>query len=65
MLIHKLSHAAYLRRIVEKRGAENIIHVGARAFVKDELSFLNRDITSKSISDKDIREGYGPKLVGN
>ena len=32
---NKLSHAAYLRRIVEKRGAENIIHVGARAFVKD------------------------------
>ena len=29
----KLSHAAYLRRIVEKRGAENIIHVGARAYV--------------------------------
>jgi len=29
----KLSHAAYLRRIVEKRGSENIVHVGARAFV--------------------------------
>ena len=29
----KLSHAAYLRRIVEKRGAENLIHVGARAYV--------------------------------
>jgi len=26
----KLSHAAYLRRIVEKRGSENIVHVGAR-----------------------------------
>ena len=25
----KLSHAAYLRRIVEKQGSENIIHVGA------------------------------------
>ena len=24
----KLSHAAYLRRIVEERGPENIIHVG-------------------------------------
>jgi len=29
----KLSHAAYLRRLVEKRGSENIVHVGARAFV--------------------------------
>ena len=58
----KLSHAAYLRRIVEKCGAENIIHVGARAFVKDELSFLTEH-NIKIISDKDIREGYGPKLV--
>ena len=38
----KLSHAAYLRRIVEKRGAENIIHVGARAYVKEELEFLKK-----------------------
>ncbi len=59
---NKLSHAAYLRRIVEKRGAENIIHVGARAFVKDELSFLTEH-NIKIISDKDIRKGYGPKLV--
>ncbi len=59
---NKLSHAAYLRRIVEKCGAENIIHVGARAFVKDELSFLTEH-NIKIISDKDIREGYGPKLV--
>jgi agmatinase (EC 3.5.3.11) len=36
----KLSHASYLRRIVEERGAENILHVGARAFVKEELEFL-------------------------
>ena len=59
---NKLSHAAYLRRIVEKRGAENIIHVGDRAFVKDELSFLTEH-NIKIISDKDIRKGYGPKLV--
>ena len=39
----KLSHAAYLRRIVEKRGAENIIHVGARAYVKEELEFLKEN----------------------
>ena len=37
----KLSHASYLRRIVEEQGnAENILHVGARAFVKEELEFL-------------------------
>jgi agmatinase len=58
----KQSHAAYLRRIVEKRGAENIIHVGARAFVKEELAFLTEN-KIKTISDKDIRDGNGPKLV--
>ncbi len=58
----KLSHAAYLRRIVEKRGAENVIHVGARAFVKEELEFLNEH-KIKTISDKEVREGKGPKLI--
>ena len=58
----KLSHAAYLRRIVEKRGAENVIHVGARAFVKEELEFLNEH-KIKTISDKEVREGNGPKLI--
>ena len=58
----KLSHAAYLRRIVEQRGANNIVHVGARAFVKEELAFLTEH-KIKTISDKDIRDGNGPKLV--
>ncbi len=58
----KLSHAAYLRRIVEERGSENIVHVGARAFVKEELEFLKEyDITT--VSDKEIRNGSGPKLL--
>ncbi len=58
----KLSHASYLRRIVEKRGAENIVHIGARAFVKEELTFLIEN-KIKTISDKDIREGNGPRLI--
>jgi agmatinase len=58
----RLSHAAYLRRVVEKRGAENIVHVGARSFVKEELAFL-REYNIKTISDKQIRNGDGPKLV--
>jgi len=59
---NKLSHAAYLRRIIEKRGSDNIIHVGARAFVKEELEFVTEH-NIKTISDKDIRDGNGPKLV--
>jgi len=58
----KLSHAAYLRRIVEKRGSENIVHVGARAFVKEELAFLNEH-NILTVSDKDIRNGKGTKLL--
>jgi len=58
----KLSHAAYLRRIVEKRGSENIVHVGARAFVKEELAFL-KEHNILTVSDKEIRHGNGPKLL--
>ena len=58
----KLSHAAYLRRIVEKRGSENIVHVGARAFVKEELVFL-KEHNITTVSDKEIRNGDGTKLL--
>ena len=58
----KLSHAAYLRRIVEERGSENIVHVGARAFVKEELAFL-KEHNIKTVSDKDIRDDNGTKLL--
>jgi len=58
----KLSHAAYLKRIVEKQGAENIIHVGARAFVKEELAF-KQEHDIKSISDKDIRNGKAIQMI--
>ena len=58
----KLSHAAYLRRIVEKRGAENLIHVGARAYVKEELEFL-REHDIKTITNQQIRDGDGPRLL--
>lgn len=58
----KLSHASYLRRIVEERGADNILHVGARAFVKEELEFLQEN-KIKTITDKEIRNGNGPALL--
>ncbi len=58
----KLSHAAYLRRMIEKIGSDRIIHVGARAFVKEELAF-KEEHKVKTISDWDVRHGNGPKLV--
>ena len=58
----KQSHASYLRRIIEEKGSENILHVGARAFVKEELEFLKEN-NIKTISDREIREGKGPQLL--
>ena len=58
----KLSHASYLRRIIEEHGSEKIIHVGARAFVNEELAFLKEN-NVRTISDKDIRDGKGPELI--
>lgn len=58
----KLSHASYLRRVVEERGAENILHIGARAFVQEELEFLTEH-KIKTISEKEIRDGKGPQLL--
>lgn len=58
----KLSHASYLRRIVDDVGSENILHVGARAFVSEELEFL-KEHNIKTITDKQIREGKGPQLL--
>lgn len=57
-----LSHASYLRRVVERNGPENIVHVGARAFVAEELAFL-KEHKIKTISDGDIRDGKGPRLI--
>lgn len=58
----KLSHASYLRRIVEERGSDNIVHVGARAFAKEELEF-KKEHKIKSISDWDITHGNAPHLI--
>jgi len=58
----KLSHASYLRRIVEERGSDSILHVGARAFVKEELAFLKEN-KIKTISDKEIHQGKGPQIL--
>ena len=58
----RLSHASYLRRVVEERGAENILHIGARAFVREELEFLKEN-NIKTITDRQVRDGDGPRLL--
>ena len=58
----KLSHAAYLRRIIEKQGSDTITHVGARSYVKEELAF-KKEHNVKSISNMDIKDGKAVKLI--
>ena len=58
-----MSHASYLRRVVEERGTgAGIVHVGARAYAAEELAFL-REHDIATVSDRAIREGRGPSLV--
>jgi agmatinase len=37
----RFSHTTWLRRFIEERGVESVIHVGARAASKDEVTYLN------------------------
>lgn len=57
----KFSHATFLRRVIEKRGAGNIVHVGARGFSAEEADFRNK-MNLKSISGKELLNGNGIKL---
>ncbi len=57
-----LSHASYLRRVIEERGADSIIHVGARAFASEEAAFL-KEHNIALITDRNIRDGRGPKML--
>jgi len=58
----KLSHASFLRRIIEKRGAGNIVHVGARGFSAEEVDYKNK-MNLKSISTKELMVNNGAKLL--
>ena len=58
----KLSHASFLRRIAEERGGSDILHVGGRAFVGEELAYL-RESGIRTVSDSDVREGNGPSMI--
>jgi agmatinase len=39
----KLMHATFLRRIVEKVGADKVVHVGLRALCREELAFIEKN----------------------
>lgn len=58
----RLSHASFLRRVVEERGGGDVLHVGGRAFVGEELAFL-RENRIRTVSDREVRDGDGPARV--
>jgi len=57
-----LSHASYLRRVAEETDPGRILHVGARAFVAEELEFLRENHVA-TVTDAEIRNGCGPELI--
>ncbi|GIU71065.1 MAG: arginase [Candidatus Nitrosocaldaceae archaeon] len=56
----RYSHATFLRRIVEQRGSDNILHIGARGYGSDELEFLENariaSIKARDINDNIIKD---------
>lgn len=49
----KLSHTTFLRRLVERRGAESIVHVGARAASSEEWNVMQK-IGLKTVLTEDV-----------
>jgi len=58
----KLSHATFLRRIIEKRGSGNIVHVGARGFSAEEADYRKK-MNLRSISTTELQNSNGVKLL--
>jgi len=50
----KLMHATFLRRIIEKVGADKIVHVGLRALCREELAFIEKNHV-RHFSMRDLR----------
>jgi agmatinase len=56
----KLMHATFLRRIIEKVGADKVVHVGLRALCREELAFIEknhvRHFSMRDLRDHDVKE---------
>ena len=58
----RLSHASFLRRIVEERGGGDILHIGARACAAEEMAYL-KESGIRTVSDDMVRDGEGPRML--
>lgn len=50
----KISHATFLRRIIESLGPERLVHVGLRAVCREELAYIQKNHV-KHFSMQDLR----------
>ncbi len=58
----RLSHASFLRRIVEKRDSSRVLHVGGRAYAAEEAAYA-QESKIQMITDEDIQNGTGPSQL--
>ena len=58
----RLSHASFLRRIVEERGGGDVLHMGARACAAEEMAYL-KESGIRTISEEAMRDGDGPAML--
>lgn len=58
----KISHATFLRRIIEERGAGSIVHVGARGFDMEEADY-SKKVNLRSIPAKEIQNGDAVRML--
>lgn len=58
----RLSHASFLRRIVEERGSSCVLHVGGRAYAAEEAAYA-QESKIQMITDEDIQNGTGPSQL--
>ncbi|MBI4258452.1 MAG: agmatinase [Thaumarchaeota archaeon] len=58
-----LMHATCLRRIIEKRGRDKVIHVGARAACAEEWSFVEKETISAITCEKIFRSPHPEELL--
>lgn len=58
----RLSHASFLRRIVEKCGSSRVLHVGGRAYAAEEAAYA-QESKIQTITDEDVQNGTGPSQL--
>ncbi len=59
----RISHASFMKRIIEERLVEKILFIGTRAVCKEELKFIKNNGVHRFISSKDVYKNELPSLI--